>query len=944
MTEALAALVAHHNDSADGRLLEAALLGLTNELDEPDGSARLDVRLHAAGFGALSSGSTTEIIPQRPLSPPPRPHVPDPSKTDPGVFRGQGVTRDIAAQPLGKGLSDTPLGVPSGSTAPLRAQPLHVAGGLLESIATLNPTPDDSGSGSGDDNGAAFDAPSVDTEVSRTLPRRFIPPDPVILVEGAKRSFKHGGDGMFSETGRLVCRISGHTVTMIAPLVATEALGDASVSGDDLIERGAANGGVPVECESLLREIALLDPGSADVAVRAVVRGATRLATAQVTQHAATFAVEQMAWWVARDPKRDMAPLAAASGITGVLPSPIAISPPATPWVPLHLDWEAEYIRSSGGVADWELEEVDFDARPDAIPSPDANLVGQVIRGRALLNAGAARVAADAVRRTIEQAERSGGSVRLSPGLTTRFYTARAQSLLATLNTLQVGSFSAEAAPDDLSHLADELDRLDALSGALDGFHTSLRGGLLGDGVEAPPLGQSAPDPFVGVRAGYLRFRRLRLVDCFGQVLYLAGSSVEGGADTSRVVRSEPLTVESRPDLIELAPRFTSPARLTFRFTDASDDTTDATGDGTRSPLCGFLLPNHLDGDLQFHAPDGASVGAVRPQAGVGIVWEDSPGVPTTLGKSPLRAISNRHVAELAQALLDWGVADITPDEEGAETALSALLRIIDSTLWSVDPFGHVGDEHLALLVAHPIAVMRARIRLEVQEPVDDAEVKGARVPVRIGALAHWEDGLLGYFVNDDYRTLYVPDPSCAKLARPIGPHEGFLQQASATSSYYEQFAADIGVTAEDGATPVDHPYVDPTGVLLVQPNQDVRLTLLMEPHSVVHATTGLLPRKDIGMRREWVAAGLSKLAPVFRFGPVLVDPKRIRMPVASDIRGTWSWSHRVDPMTWADDPVVTATGDAALPQDPSEAQEGWLKLTPPDDTGATPPAPGPTT
>jgi hypothetical protein len=200
---------------------------------------------------------------------------------------------------------------------------------------------------------------------------------------------------------------------------------------------------------------------------------------------------------------------------------------------------------------------------------------------------------------------------------------------------------------------------------------------------------------------------------------------------------------------------------------------------------------------------------------------------------------------------------------------------------------------------------------------------------VRIGALAHWQDGLVAYFVGDDYRTLHIPDPASADFARPIGPHQGFNQQASATSDYYTNFATDLGVVAQPGATPVDHPYVDTSGLIWVQPGQDVMLTLLMEPHSVVHATTGYLPRKEIGMRREWVAPGLSRLAPVFRFGPVLVDPKLIRMPVAADIRGTWSWSHRTSATTWADEPVINSTADARIPPDPSQGQEGWLKLTP---------------
>jgi hypothetical protein len=106
-------------------------------------------------------------------------------------------------------------------------------------------------------------------------------------------------------------------------------------------------------------------------------------------------------------------------------------------------------------------------------------------------------------------------------------------------------------------------------------------------------------------------------------------------------------------------------------------------------------------------------------------------------------------------------------------------------------------------------------------------------------------------------------------------------------------------------------------------------LTLLVEPHAVVHATSGLCPRKDIGVRREWLAAGLARIAPTFRFGPVLVDPKQIRMPVASELHGTWSWAHRVDPSHWEEPKVVSETPDASVGVDPAAAQEGWLRLTP---------------
>jgi hypothetical protein len=619
----------------------------------------------------------------------------------------------------------------------------------------------------------------------------------------------------------------------------------------------------------------------------------------------------------------------------------VAVALPAQPWVPLHLDWDVELFAATD-VGDWVLDEVDFDADADALPATDAAPV-QTLSGRALLTGGAAGTAAATVRRVLEQAQQSAGSVALKPGVTLAFYSAAARDMVAQVTALR-SSFAdklvqaraeaaggdevaqAAAAQTDLDHIADELEKMDVLVGAMDRFTSMLRAGYAADGKSAPDDGAVPPD-FWAFRGGFLKVRRLRLVDCFGQTLDLLGSAADRPADVESLLCSEPLIVADRPDLVELAPRFTAPARLWLRFVSADDDAVDASD--TVSPVCGFVLPNHLDGDLQLYSADGAALGAVRLDAAAGVVWEESPGQPATLGSTPSGIVANRHLAGIAQGLLDWGAVDSTPDTEAYDTALSSLLRIVDTSLWSVDPFGHIGEEHLALLVGHPIAVMRGLVRVEVAEPVDPALVLGMRVPVRLGALSHWQDGLLAYFVGDDTRVLRVPDPAVADFARPIGPHEGFNGKASSTSDYYDRFAEDLGVVTEPGATPVDHPYVDASGVLWVQPGQDVHVTMLVEPHSQVHATTGYLPRKEIGMRRGWVAPGLARLAPLFRFGPVLLDPTNIRMPVASDIRGTWSWSHRQDASTWLDEPVVNSLGDGRLPTEPSEGQEGWLRLTP---------------
>jgi hypothetical protein len=435
----------------------------------------------------------------------------------------------------------------------------------------------------------------------------------------------------------------------------------------------------------------------------------------------------------------------------------------------------------------------------------------------------------------------------------------------------------------------------------------------------------------VPLRAGFIRILRLRLVDGYGQFIDLAGSNDTTIINSSQLIESEPLQTPGRPELLALPPRYTSPARLWLRYMAADGSENEA--DASTSPVCGFLMPNHLDGDLEFFDVTGANLGFVRPDPQAGVIWEDAPGVPSTVGQSPSRAVPNKFAAGIAEGLLQWGLADAT-NTGLPEDALSAILRIIDSTLWAVDPFASSSDEHLSLLVGHPVVILRARVKLEVQEPIDKSMINTKPISLRLGAVTHWQDGLLGYFVNDDYTRLFCADAAIAGFAREVGPGRGFLQQANLVPDYYQNFSNDIGDNVTEGNSPVNHPYVDNSGLMTVQPNQEVALTLLVEPHCVVHATSGILPRKEIGMRREWIAAAMATLSPTFRFGPVLVDPKTIRMPVPNEIHGTWSWDHRADITTWAEDPIVAATQDAHLRPDPAGGTEGWMRMSPPPPPG----------
>ncbi|MGD0452779.1 MAG: hypothetical protein ABSB69_04220 [Solirubrobacteraceae bacterium] len=917
MAETIGALVAQANGEPEqAAIVEALQLGVVKELDQPDGRAQLDVQLHASSFASQPGGTpATEPVAIAPSGPLPAPPA-DPPAPKPGIFAEQqagGPPAGALTRPelITHAHIDELVELSSADhVAPtVRVEDAIEHVQLGELISKL---------------GAGAKIPASDpggtVDALRAAPRLFTPKDPVVLIAGGKRAFVHDSS-VPSDDGRVVCRL-----TPVSELSwqTSDGATRACTRGADVLERGVENGSVPIECEGLLEETALLDTGSAAVIAASV----SAVPDAQAERN---ITVEQTAWYSLRNPRVDHGPLIAHSGISGTLPAAYALAPASHPWTPMHLDWSVEFVPSPGGVEDWKLDQVDYVFDGDAVPAPGS---GEIFSGRSPVTGGASSVLAAAISNALDQAARIGGTAPVpvpTPGAPTSeaFFSLQAKALVAQFQALRIIQPAASpTAPAQLEDIATALAHMDVLSCGLNGLLTDLRGGAPAGG--APPAGDAStapaaapPSPFYAMRAGFLRLVRLRLVDGFGQFVDLCGSDETHAAQGYLV--SGPLEVAGQPGVVGLPPRFTAPTRALLRFMSA--DTPAQEADYQTSPTCAFLLPNHLDGSLEFFNADGSGAGSLQPARDGSVEWQGAPGLPSGAGADPRQALSNRYAAELAQGVIDWGIADATQDRE---SALSGLLRTIDSTLWSVDPFAHAGDEHLALLLGHPICVIRALVHLEVIDPIASPDGTLTAVPIRLGDLTQWQDGLLGYFVDDDYTKLYVADAAAPEMARELGPGRGFLQPINLVENFYETFANDLAAGASAGETPVAHPFVDTSGELLIRPNQTINLTLLVEPLTSVHATLGLVPRKEIGMRRSWVQSGLAAIAPTFRFGPVLVDPQHIRMPLATDVQGTWVWDYRSDAAAWKEEQVTNATDNALLGSDPPQPIEGWLKLTPP--------------
>ena len=589
-------------------------------------------------------------------------------------------------------------------------------------------------------------------------------------------------------------------------------------------------------------------------------------------------------------------------------PLPLGVTYWRQAWVPLYIEWELD-LAVDNSLAGWELGELDFESE-----DPASDQI-ETYSGRAILNSSSAKAISDSIVQFLAEEEKLDADED-SEGVIDE----------ETANLL--GDLSQNALYTDTLNVA-----IEGLRDQLLGFETTY---ALGDDTEGDAeLAQPTRSPLL-LRAGVMRFSRMRVVDAFGRVLEFPKSHLNS------IVRSEVMQTGEATDLL-LPPRLTQPSRLWFRFVDATNDQQDAhvdqsTNSDLRNPIAAWLLPDHIDRALEVFDREGTPLGQLRH---VGrdraVAWEGAPGRPEPLGAAPSSIITDHHTAELARSMIERDASEReqfeNEEDTERETPLNSLLRAIDTTLWTVDPFGQHGTEFYSVLTGRPIAVVRARLKLEVLSDMDnypdlDDDVRADRAAtysllnsqmfeVRLGALTRFEDGLLGYFVDDNYSVFHPVHNAVPNGATEAGRHQGFMGPIESVDAFSDELPV----------KEISSPYIvrDPTVTL--RPNQPVMLTLLMDPGVAVHATCGVLPRKSITLPRVFTEGSLAKISPSFRIGPVLVDPNTVRMPKPKGLPEDQLWTRRDTPVSWRDDPISAASQDALLPDESPTAEEGYIRV-----------------
>jgi hypothetical protein len=396
-------------------------------------------------------------------------------------------------------------------------------------------------------------------------------------------------------------------------------------------------------------------------------------------------------------------------------------------------------------------------------------------------------------------------------------------------------------------------------------------------------MNRSMPQPnneFLPIRSGLLHVAKLRIVDTFGRVQNL-------DFDKHKSIRSDAMAVGHLPDLAQLRPRLTQPARLNFRWLSAlpmQGAELESNSHANTSPVCGWIVPNHLDRSLMVYSAAGQALGSIANTA----VWHDAPGEPRI---APWQ-IKNPHLCRLVCHLLKHD--------------MDAFLPKLDEQLNRINPQWFAQHEALSILMGRPLVVTRARLGLELQglaavnqqdsvfltdlqkKPGLDREHDGftqVRFPIRVGDFGQLNDGLVAY-----WREQQGEDGSC------------HLPDTANYSSDYTSLEMSLD----------DDPQT---------------LTMLLDPCGEIHASSGILPTKSINIPHDQYADILNKLNITFRTAPLLSSKSNLRIPLPEEPGSAWNWLENFAGEWEETDTIVRPKLDAHW-EEPQAILQGWLKLS----------------
>ncbi|MCL7986630.1 hypothetical protein M8998_01625 [Sphingobacterium sp. lm-10] len=764
------------------------------------------------------------------------------------------------------------------------------------------------------------------------------PNDPVIMVAGIGQDTKLSDPTEYQDGSFLRVRVTGQTVSAIdisykvSDSVQTQNIGAAEIL--HAVSMPSWNV-IPKEVMDLWVESLLMDQSCARLLATIFFNkcGVIKPDNSQINPLAEQVRKQQTVVW--NDPRTfecHVQTLADVAKFTGVIPSEIGVAYRIKqPWSPVYMDWKIRWLPTSlddtKELLEWRLGDIDYEWQGSEI-TPIQNF--PPFMGRAILNAETSKL------------------------IQGKFETFTADSNYDTSNIPYY-------IKEDLKIVAKEIAKIDILTQAMNGLTKQLTTSfiamntyptdadvvdLLGDSnynfrPVTGSMNAASPQPFFPIPAGHFEVLDIWVVDAFGQIL-------QGGQQSPipDVNWSESLTTISpayhgaTKNFGQLPPRLAQPAKVNLQLLQNDDDNIKSNSSDLTSPICGWVMPNHLDNSLIVFNAEGENMGAVIKVGHEGdsgdrtasftIRWDAVPGSDAALGAPP--EFFNKHLQAFIIRLLATA-----PNGSGA---YDDFMASIDDSLWTMSNLGNQNG-NLSILLGRPLALVRGEIAMALsgmpafnqswmetgkyynQSGTYKLELPDfCQVPftVRVGDSHAESNGVLGYFQEDNYDTFYSVYGANGQTVR--------INEAFSKANNLQTKISDL---IDDGReVRYKTNYVKAKHVVQLAANEKpVKLTLLIDPSGNIPVISGSLPSLTINLPNGPVATALNNLKATFRAGPLLLDPLKIKMPTPAEVKGKWSWMARKDVTTWNEEVAISSsTPVATLHTTPPSLIEGWIVLS----------------
>lgn len=750
--------------------------------------------------------------------------------------------------------------------------------------------------------------------------------DPVVLLAGASHDTKFAPPGLHDGDSELFTRFTGQTIraiTLVQDEGATQF--DVTLGATDFADIAWPTGVLmPKEMQDYWFETFLLDTNNAQlIAQRAFARAGISPTSAQLAALTRQVQAQQTLLWNSTQ-YVDGRTLAESAGLQGVPPLKASVASWTPPWSPMYVDWEIEWHPGATTpqhmLDDWTLGETDFEWQGGQV-APPAGLY----TGRSMVNGESAQGLQDKLDSFLD----SDPNAATLP----QYQLQQLRAMAATIGQSDVLTQSMSGIVQQFIMQQLKMSKLPALQDPQVADY--LRGA-------ASYLPAAAASAFFPLHAGHFRFTRLQVVDIYGQIL--RGSQL---SDNLVPIRSQSMVTPgglANQAYLQLPPRVTQGQRLDLRMVQFDDDDVRSNSSDLTSAICGWVIPNHIDHSVVVFDPQGNNLGEVLmidngddgPSNGTGLRWDAVPGSNAVLGAGPRFAPALNHLNEFVDGLLLCAAQ--------GKPAMQELLDVIDSSLWKVDPLGQPMQGNLAVLLGRPLAMVRVLATLEVEgtPACDQAYLATGKditggfpavpLPLRVGDIGLPHNGVMGYFLDDDYTRFYPYHGYVPALAVPrrviasgIAPGEMLAAIGS---------ALDNDVAPPRAGQPGDSYLVDDPGFTLPPDGVTTRrLTVLLDPRGWLPAVSGSLPVQWLSLPPGPVNRALSNMYVTFRTGPVLLQTAQqspqISLPLPAAVNGAWTWVERSGVTTWSESARLAASsGVASLPAARPVLGEGWLKLS----------------